>query len=220
MSAREISNTQRRAIKLTMQVMAKTQVRMTMKSMGKSPSLSQVLDRLKAFDGRYIASHSTMVGFMACAIASQMEWGSEGTFHKLSLAAFLHDITLDNHKLAQCNSLMEVEAGGFTKQEMGEFKTHTIKAAEIASTFQEVPPDVDVIIAQHHERPDGTGFPRKLMSSYIAPLSCVFIIAHDLAQFAIAKGPGFQVSEFLTGMKGKYKSAQFRKVLDAMDKLA
>lgn len=202
------------------QVLARTQVRMTMKSMGKSPSLSQILDRLKAFEGRYIASHSTMVAYMACAVASQMEWGSEGTFHKLTLAAFLHDVTLENHRLAQCNTLAEAEAGGFSKEELADFRVHTVKAAEIANTFQEVPADVDVIIAQHHERPDGTGFPRRLNATYIAPLAVVFIVAHDLAQFAIAKGPGFKVGEFLLTARDRFKSTQFRKVLDSLENLA
>lgn len=151
------------------QQMAKTQVQLTMKAMGKSPRLSKLFDKLESYQGKYIASHSTMTGYLACAIASQMQWGSETTFHKLTLAAFLHDITLSNHDLAACASLKETEEPKFTDADRKAFKNHTIQAAEVVKQFSEVPPDVDVIIAQHHERPDGTGFPRGLGSTYIAP---------------------------------------------------
>ena len=39
--------------------------------------------------------------------------------------------------------------------------------------------DVDKIISQHHEQPDGTGFPGSLNARDVAPLSCMFIIAEE-----------------------------------------
>src|SRR6185312_15892576 len=100
-------------------------------------------------------------GYIACAIATQMDWASDSTFQKLTLAAFLHDITLSNHELAQCDTVQEaIDKKTFTEAEIAGFRVHPAKGAEIARQFQEVPPDVDVIILQHHERPDGSGFPR------------------------------------------------------------
>ena len=37
------------------------------------------------------------------------------------------------------------------------------------------------IIREHHERPDGSGFPRNLDSSNLTEISCIFIIAHHFS---------------------------------------
>jgi response regulator RpfG family c-di-GMP phosphodiesterase len=89
----------------------------------------------------------------------------------------------------------------------------------VARQFNEVPPDVDVIIAQHHERADGTGFPRNLSATYIAPLATIFIVAHDMAQDVLAKGPVFKMEEFLAVARERYKPSQFRKVVQAIEQL-
>lgn len=202
------------------QQMAKTQVQMTMKAMGKSPRLSKLFEKIESYQGKYIASHSTVTGYLACAIASQMKWGSDTTFHKLTLAAFLHDITLTNHELAACKTLDEVQKDErFSDAERKSFKAHPMQGAEVARQFNEVPPDVDLIIAQHHERPDGSGFPRSLSSTYIAPLTAIFIVAHDMAQLAVAEGPKFKVENFLQSAHDNYKPSQFRKVIQAVEQL-
>lgn len=201
------------------QQMAKAHMQMTIASMDKSMRLGNVLDRIKSYGGQYIGAHSGIVGYMACAIASKMEWASESTFQKLTLAAFLHDVTLTNHELAACNSIGEAQSKGFSDKELAQFRAHPAKGAEIARQFQEVPPDVDVIILQHHELPDGTGFPRGIGYSYIAPLAMVFIVAHEMAQFFLKNDSELRRDDFLALAREKFKSSQFRKVLDAIEKL-
>jgi HD-GYP domain-containing protein (c-di-GMP phosphodiesterase class II) len=203
------------------QELTKTQVQLTVKSMGKDPSLQDILKKLKMSEEKYISSHSALCSYLACAIAAQLQWGSDTTFYKLTLSSFLHDIHLNNHELAQLSTLQELEKSGgqFTPKEKAEFKEHPIVAADMAKKMSEVPPDVDVIIRQHHEKPDGTGFPRGLSHAYIAPLSVVFILAHDLAQYTIQSGSDFSVDTFLEKNRDKYKSAQFKKVLGCIEVL-
>jgi response regulator RpfG family c-di-GMP phosphodiesterase len=148
-----------------------------------------------------------------------MEWASDGTFQKLTMAAFMHDITLTNIELAECETLDDVKRKGFSDEEYKEFQAHPQKAAEQARQFSEVPPDVDVIIAQHHERPDGKGFPRKITSNYIAPLSCVFLVAHDMARLALKMGSAFDVKDYLAVNREKYTHSQFKKIIAAIEHL-
>lgn len=201
------------------QQMAKAHMQLTIRSMDRSMRLGNILDRIKSYGGQYIGAHSGIAGYMACTIATQMEWASDATFQKLTLAAFLHDITLNNHKLAACTSLAEAKAGGFTEDEQAQFKSHPMKAAQLALQFQEIPPDVDVIILQHHELPDATGFPRGIGHAYIAPLAMVFIVAHDMTQYFLSHGSQLNRDDFLAKEREKYKSSQFRKVLDAVERL-
>lgn len=201
------------------QALAKGQVALTVKAMGKSPRLSSLFEKLESFQGKYIASHSTLCGYLSCSIASQMKWGSDTTFHKLTLASFLHDITLSNHELAECASVDECRDGPFSEEEKRGYSKHPIQAAEIAKQFSEVPPDVDSIIAQHHELPDGSGFPRGLSGAYIAPLAAIFIVAHDMARKVRSEGAGFTVGGYLEGSRDRFKQSQFRKVIQAIEQL-
>src|SRR5207244_821722 len=104
---------------------------------------------------KYISSHSMMLGNLACTLAAAVGWSSETTFYKLSLASFLHDITLQNHELAGIQSLKELETRKeeFKPAELQAYKNHPHAASEMAKQFSEVPPDVDTIIMQHHEQP-------------------------------------------------------------------
>jgi HD-GYP domain-containing protein (c-di-GMP phosphodiesterase class II) len=203
------------------QKVIKTQVAITMRTMGSSPNLKDLLAKITRSQAEYSGAHSTLTAYLACAIASQAGWGSESTFHKLNLAAFLHDVTLSNSKLAACETIRDVEERAFTEQELKAFKEHPVQAAEVVKTFNEVPPDVDVIIAQHHERPGGNGFPRKLARTHIAPLSCVFIVAHDLARYLLSADPnlaqGAALRLFIEQARARYDSGQFKKALAAIE---
>ncbi len=202
------------------QSLCRTQIRMTVKSLGKNPTLADILSKLEAFRGQYLAAHSALAGYFACAIASQLEWGSESTFQKLMLASFLHDITLENHELAKCTTIEQAEKGDFTRAEIEAFKEHPVLSSQIASRFQEVPPDVDVIIAQHHETPEGSGFPRAIGHAYISPLAATFCVAHELAVACLDEGQkNFKVDKFLNKVREKYSSIRYRKILSAIEEV-
>ena len=89
----------------------------------------------------------------------------------------------------------------------------------MARKMSEVPANVDIILAQHHERPDGSGFPRSLASNYIAPLSAVFIVAHDLADFVLSSGSDFKMASFLDQMRPHYNFGQFKKIFVVLENL-
>lgn len=203
------------------QDLVKTQVQVAMKAIAASPKLSDLFSKLKSLEGQYLSSHSHLTAYLACAVASQMKWGSDQTFLKLNLACFLHDITLSNNELAAEVSLKDVEAKSqkYTAQEIKAYKNHAREAAGLVSRFSEVPPDVDTIVAQHHELPDGSGFPMKLNHSRIAPLSAIFIVAHDMAQFTTQNHYVFDLNRFLAKMGDKYVGSQFKKIVTTLQSM-
>ena len=201
------------------QILAKSQMQVTMKSMAKAPKLRQFLQRLSEFEGEYLSTHSLATGYLACAISSHLEWGSESTFQKLTMAAFLHDISLDDSELAKIANITELNAAGLSVLKRNDVMNHSARAAEIARGFSEVPPDVDSIIQQHHEQPDGTGFPRGLKHTYISPLASIFGIAHDIAHQTVTQGKAFQVVPFIDGLKQRYPFSNYRKIFAAIDEV-
>ncbi len=205
----------------------KTKVMETIDEVKNKPHLSVLLQRLSRDRDKYISSHSALLAHIACSIATQMDWTTDGTYQKLTLAAFLHDINLKNETLAALGTMKEVEARAseFSAHDLKDYKEHPMTGAELARKFEEVPPDVDVIIAQHHERPDGSGFPRGLTHTRIAPIASVFIVAHDFTDFILSLPEDANplsdenLERFVGLHRSAFRSVSFRKVLAAIKSL-
>ena len=56
------------------------------------------------------------------------------------------------------------------------------KTAQLIRSNTEISEDVARIIHEHHEKPDGTGFPQQLSHKNIHPLSAIFIVLHDFVE--------------------------------------
>jgi len=196
------------------QAVVKANVQLAVKAMGKAPRLADILKRLEIDREKYISSHSMLLPQIAGALAMTMEWKSEATLQKLALAAFLHDTPITNHALAAVSSLTELarRKEEFTEEEVKLYKLHPVKGAELAKQFHEVPPDVDTIILQHHERPDGSGFPRAMAHHQISPLGAVFIVAHDLVSAIFDPTTPFVLEAFVEATREKYHAGNFRKL--------
>lgn len=202
--------------------LAKKTVALTLKALGSSPQLSDILRKMQLQEGKYISSHSLMLAEIACALAHRLTWSSAPTFLKLTVAAFLHDLHLPSNRLARMRNVEDVtEANGFTASDKHAFKTHPIQAAEYSRQLRQLPADVDTIVLQHHEQPDGSGFPRGLYHHQIAPLACVFIVAQDLLDYYLVdqastqpKANVFQV--FLAERESRYSAGTFKKIVDSL----
>lgn len=206
---------------LELQELAKQNVSLLLKAFGDSPAFSDVLKRMRQHEGKYITAHSVMLAEVACAIAHKIGQGSESTFLKLTLSAVLHDITLTSNKLARRHRLEEITAAnGFTAHDAHFFKLHPVKAAEYSRQLQQLPSDVDTIIIQHHEQPDGSGFPRGLRHHQINHLACIFIVAHDLLDYFLAIVPPNNrddiLRNFLDAHKAKYADGTLYKISQSL----
>jgi len=201
------------------QAVAKQGIVSCLKTIGNGkPQLAKIVRGIMAEKDKYVGSHAILTAQFACSLANGLSWSSETTYHKLTFAAFFHDMIITNNKLAQVKDLAELERrkSEFTEEEYKRYKQHPSAIAQIIKTFSEVPPDVDLIIAQHHERPNGTGFPRGLSAQNIAPLSAVFIIAHDLVDYIFDNGMR-DIELFFGEYKEKYSQGHFKKMLASID---
>lgn len=204
-------------IGFTKEVMAltKAQVDLALKAIGASPRLTRLMERSVLSLRTYTSQHSVMVAHVACAIASQLEWSSETTYRKLILAAFLHDITLPKADHARLRSKAEIAAikENLTSAEVLAIEHHSYNSSEIVNKLEEVPGDVALIVLQHHERPDGSGFPRGLRAHSIAPLAAVFIAAHDFVDTSLERGDQFEPMGYWEQCVDHYDAGMFKKIL-------
>lgn len=202
------------------QTLAKKNVQLVLKAIGDKPKLSALIGKVTK-GGNYLSQHSTLLSHMACCLAKEMDWGSEATFSKLVLASFMHDISLSHPELAKINSLQELEQSKaqFPEEAVKSYHLHPAKSADVIRSFQEIPPDVDLIVLQHHERPTGGGFPRGLAHNYIAPLSALFIVSHELTQEILAHQEKFSLPNFILDRKRFFNQGNFKKVMAALEKV-
>ena len=192
------------------QALARETVTLAVNNAKTDPKLIDIVAYLKEFRDCYIPSHSFMISQLAICIASKMDWPSSGTIQKLTFAALLHDITIQSHDLAAVQSLENLKLNGakFSGADVDVYSNHPSSAAELAFSMKELPPDVHLIIQEHHERPDGSGFPAGLNASSISPLAAVFIVSHDIVNEMVR--PNFSMSQFLMNKKDEYGRGTFK----------
>lgn len=134
----------------------------------------------KSLNGRdFISEHSMMLVFITTAITKYLGWHSVATSEKLTLAAFFHDLKLDDAELAKIELIDTYTKNFFSDEQLRKITNHPQEAVKLLNNFHGFPPDVDKIILQHHERADGSGFPRGLEWKRIYSLAAVFIVAED-----------------------------------------
>ncbi|MBF0361216.1 MAG: hypothetical protein HQK49_09405 [Oligoflexia bacterium] len=200
-----------------------------------SPPLNNLLEMMKesVFEtgDSYLIDHSVLLANVACVLAGLRGWNSNLTFYKLSLAALLHDITLKNPSLARFRSRQDLmnKLHEFTEEELRLYTSHPQDSAKMAEQFRMIPPDIGLIILEHHERADGTGFPKKLDHSKISGLGQMFIVAHDLVSFILSKNIkqssnieseqsflDLNLVSFLNKYRMLYQYGEFRVIFDVL----
>jgi len=165
------------------------------------------------------AEHVSLLSLLSCVVTQAAGWSNEATQQKLVLAALLHDYFLEDeiYCILSGDDLEHVKGISVSK----DYLDHPIKAAEFARKISNLPPDIDNIILQHHEHPDGSGFPRGLTASQISPLSAIFIICHDLINFTFGKVVDDKlVADFWHAYEEKYKRDPFKKISLVMKQIS
>ena len=71
-------------------------------------------------------------------------------------------------------------------------------------------------VAQHHEAPDGTGFPHGLTHTRISNFSAVFIVAEAFVLHMETASPTPSLTTFLHEKGEKYSGGAFRKIQEAL----
>ena len=194
-------------------------VKLVVKTIQSNVKLSKLYSQFFVDQDNYLVSHSLVLSYFACGLASLMGWTSDITFYILTLSAFFHDLSLETDNLSRIQSIEDLEAASppFSKEEVLRFLNHPEQNAKLIDELSDSPAYVANIILQHHERPDGSGFPNKLTHDKIHPLTAIFIIAEEMVSLN-ADQKTADLEKFIRDRKTFYSKDPFRKVIDAMSK--
>jgi response regulator RpfG family c-di-GMP phosphodiesterase len=172
--------------------------------------------------GEYPAQIYSLHSMLASVIVKKLSWSSESTLFKLTLAAFLQDVSLDTlpvMKIYDHHHFNEIKET-LDDAEIKNFLEHPLKAKDHIAFFKEIPPDVDKIILEQHEMPDGLGFPRKLNANQLGPLSCVFILSGLLARYILNQKEHFQLAFFIEKFEAQgYAKGNFKEAFNVIRKM-
>jgi len=128
------------------------------------------LIQMRRFDPN-LASHGVDTGVLAMAIGQKH--GCDPSRLKLvGLAALLHDI---GQLRLPLNLIRKVEL--FTPQEHKLMQAHCEMGVAILNQFPDIPEESKRMVLEHHERLDGSGYPKGLRGNQISELTQILSIA-------------------------------------------
>jgi HD-GYP domain-containing protein (c-di-GMP phosphodiesterase class II) len=203
-----------------LQLATKASMDLAVNQIKKDTKLAELLASLNRSDSEYLAWHSVALCYVSCRLSNLMSWDSANTHYKLSLASFLHDVTVKNSAMARLDNLDAIKIAKFSEEEKETYLTHAHDAAALAREMKDFPGDVDQIIAQHHEKPNGKGFPLGITHTKISPLAAVFIIAHELTDELFDKKGSLDLKKSVADLEKKYYQGYFKRVLSSLSELA
>jgi len=129
----------------------------------------------------YTAGHQRRVGQLATALAKEMKL-SDDDVQGINMAALIHDIG----KLQVPAEILS-RPSALSDHEYNLVKLHSVMGYEILKTI-DFPWPVAEVIYQHHERLNGSGYPRGLKGDVILPQAKVLIVA-DVVEAMISHRP-------------------------------
>ena len=183
----------------------------------KAKKFDDIYRKIFGSEKLYLTKHSIALSYITCGIISKLPWDSIENRNKLVMSSFLHDVTINSPEFNEGSSSLE------EKDNLINFKEHPQEAVNLIRKYEEIPSDVDQIIIDHHERPDGSGVPKGLTANQLKPLASVFIFSHDIvdAIFEIEKEKmDFSVKNIMVKLNQDYYSVgHFKKCYEALEKL-
>lgn len=162
------------------------------------------------------AERSILIFYTCEAICRGLGWSSDLSRKKLGLASLIHDVHLEQEDMLRLTSFDHPDMELYSEEERESYKEHPRRAAAIANFFSGYS-DTEFIIEQHHELPDGTGFPAKLNSNKLTTVSCVFIIAHYFVnQLTSSKLNASSVVRIVNEMKAPFNLGSFKEPMQIL----
>jgi putative nucleotidyltransferase with HDIG domain len=134
--------------------------------------IAGVAASMDAYD-RSTACHQVRVAKIACAVARELGWVEEQA-QALRVASLLHDVG----KMSVAPEILN-KPGRLNAEESARVRLH-VEAGYAVLKDIPFPWPIAEVVRQHHERMDGSGYPRGLKGDKILPMARVLAVADVL----------------------------------------
>jgi putative nucleotidyltransferase with HDIG domain len=119
----------------------------------------------------YLLKHSISTAFFALILAKEMGFESKSVLSKIGSGAIFHDIGMDRLSFQTENK------DELSPEQWQELKQHPQIGKRLLDSIINVPPEVKTIVLEHHEQPNGNGYPNNLYNKDIGMSSKIVAIA-------------------------------------------
>jgi len=160
-----------------------------------------------------------MTSHISTAMIDKFSWGNQKIKEKATMAALLCDIVLEEE------DFKELEEKKGVKSELSQkILQHPSTVAEmLKAKADKFSSETISIIQQHHERPNGNGYPEGITYQITTILSCVYIVAYYFVEqmFPMDEDNDQEIDEarrniILKSIPEKFYSGNYRKATDAL----
>ncbi|MBS3747904.1 MAG: HD domain-containing protein [Wenzhouxiangellaceae bacterium] len=130
------------------------------------------LTRIRHAD-EHVAEHSVNVAILAMGLARSLEWDDE-EIERAGLAGLLHDLG----KMRLDPDIVN-KPGERTAGEVARLQEHSRIGFELLRDDERIHPEVARAVLEHHERPDGKGYPDGKHAAALLPLSKLIAVVNQ-----------------------------------------
>lgn len=186
----------------------------------KSYPIANLFDMFGNLKKKFIYDHSFMTSVFAAQICEKMDWSSEKTIEKLTMAAMFHDLGYKHDELAYFENDPLIEINSLSSEKRDEILLHGRVVSDELKKIPTVPEDVITLITNHHEGRGEESYPRKIYASNLSAMQHVFNLAHDFSIELFRSG--YTISNpkrLMEKMKIRFPSAQMKKSLDVLEEI-
>jgi putative nucleotidyltransferase with HDIG domain len=121
--------------------------------------------------------HAMFVSSLATMIGVAIGWTKPATLEKIALGGLLHDIG----KTKLPADILSKSFATMSFDDRAVYQAHCEFGRQIVKAVRGVPDDVALMVYEHHEMADGTGYPRGIKDLVTSPMSRVVILANAYA---------------------------------------
>jgi response regulator RpfG family c-di-GMP phosphodiesterase len=184
-------------------------------ALSESPSIFAFIKRFKQNCSDEFL-RSIITSYITSLMIDQFLWRSDAVKEKAALASMLCDVLLEKEDFAILRQ-WEKEGGELPEK----IRTHPSRLADaLRSKRNLIPIETITIIEQHHELPNGKGFPGKIDSSRFNQLSTIFIVAQKFVELLFEEEFNYEKRlDMIHTLQMKYFGKNFEKSLDALIKV-
>ncbi len=168
--------------------------------------------------GEYL--HALLTSYLACAMAETFAWCNPEIKQKIVLASLLCDVMLNSSDFKEIR-----DKKNNTKELSKKIIEHPIKVASLLQVdIGFVSRETLTIIREHHERPNGKGYPHGVNYSNVTILTAIYIIANYFIEQMFDQNyqEEFQqekMDRVVEQISEKFHSGNYRKACESLEQI-
>lgn len=188
-----------------------------------SKNLKSLVVKLLSLKSSFFTRTSIM-NYLLGAVCQNVTWTSHQTFKKLIYASIYCDFGFEPEEdnLATILSFEDERIEFITSYEKKKLRNHPRLGATVLEKSAKFLTDEITLILQHHEKPDGSGFPQGLNYKNTPLLSCMFILIYDFTTMLVAsciRAEDIDPARIFRQLPEEYQKGNYKKPYEALKKV-